>query len=175
MTRPVRAFIVWMVRRTKWWARHPLVQWLPNVDPKRRLKNEREGVRKVVARRLMPFFQDEIQRGDDTIHRALPWWAPCNALLHCWFAHEDVEMHDHPRWSVTVCLKGQLIEKTPWGERVLRAGSIVFRSSRYIHGFRVAAEHSGRTWTLFIVGRRRRCQNTYVVTRRIEAADRKET
>jgi hypothetical protein len=158
----IRLLIMWMVRRTKWWARHPLTQF------------KKEGKRIVVARRLMPFFEDEIQRGDDTIHRALPWYAPFNALLHCWFNHDDNnQMHDHPRWTLTVCLKGELIEKTPWGDKVLRPGSIVFRSPKYIHGFRVAPEHSARTWTLFIVGRRRFCQNTYEVTRQTEAADRR--
>jgi hypothetical protein len=162
--RLARAFILWMVRRTTWWHRHPLTSW-----------NDETGKHYRVATRYMPFFEDEIQRGDDTIHRPLPWWTPCNALLHLWRSHDDgTRMHDHPRWSITICLKGELIEKTPWGEKRLRPGSIVFRRPGYIHGFRVDPAHSWKTWTLFIVGRRRACQNTYVVTRRVEAADRKD-
>jgi hypothetical protein len=124
---------------------------------------------KRVARRYECLFHDEYQGGSGRIHSQLRWWQPFNALLHHWRAHDDGQnMHDHPRWSVTICLKGELIELTPWGEKALRPGRIVFRSSRYIHGFRVTPKHSSRTWTLFIVGRRRRCQNTYVVTRRTE-------
>ena len=158
-----RSVIMWFVRRTDWFRIHPLTPWPSNVRPMKRLAN-----------RYMPLFRDEIQRGDDSIHLPLPWWAPCNLLLHHWLAHDDGnEFHDHPRWSITIPLRGELTEKTPWGEKTLRPGSIVFRSPRYIHGFRVKPEHSARTWTLFVVGRRRRCQNTYIVTRRVEAAERK--
>jgi hypothetical protein len=158
----IRSFIMWMVRKTEWCHVHPLTPWPSDIRRVRRIAN-----------RYMPFLPDELQRGDDTIHLPLPWWAPFNVLLHHWLAHDDLnELHDHPRWSITICLRGELTEKTPWGERTLRPGNVVFRSSRYIHGFRVKPEHSARTWTLFIVGRRRRAQNTYVLTRRTEAADR---
>jgi hypothetical protein len=117
----------------------------------------------------MPFFKDEIQRGDGTIYLPIPRWSPFNALLHHWRAHQDSSFHDHQRWSITIVLRGELTELTPWGEKRLKAGSIVLRSTRYIHGFRVRPEHSARTWTLFVVGRRRGVQNTYEVTRRFEA------
>ena len=48
----------------------------------------------------------------------------------------------------------------------LQPGSIVIRSRKAIHAFRVPKEHHGKTWTLFIVGRRNHRQNTYVVTTR---------
>lgn len=100
-------------------------------------------------------------------HR-LPWWRPVNALLHCWSpaANQREAMHDHPRWSITVCLRGRIIERTPWGERVLTPGSIVIRSRKAIHSFEVPAGFRGKTWTLFIVGRRKHRQNTYEVTAR---------
>lgn len=149
-----------MVKRTKWFNCHPLTQW-----------DEEERIHSVVADRYSPFWDDEIQRGNNTIYRKLPWYRPFNILLHHWRAHDDgVFMHDHPRSSLTICLRGQITEKTPWGENILRPGSIVFRSHKYIHGFRVEKEHSCRTWTLFIVGRRKHCQNTYKVTRRTEAS-----
>lgn len=161
----IRALIAWMVRRTDWWDKYFLTSW-----------SDEEGRHYRVGRRYAPFFQDEVQRGDDTIYLPLPWWAPFNALLHHWRTHDDGDrMHDHPRWSVTICLRGELIEKTPWGERRLRPGAIVFRSTRYIHGFRVQPEHSWRTWTLFIVGRRVRPQNTYRVTRRTQTPIRRES
>jgi hypothetical protein len=165
-----RALIMWMVRRTDWCRRHDMTQWLDGVrntgSMHNRTENERVGLRKRVAIRRLPFLQDEIQRGDDTIHRALPWWAPLNIILHQWAQHDDILMHDHPRRTATIVLRGEIIERTPWGERRLRAGSVVVRGHRYIHGFRVEREHSCRTWTLFIVGRRRHLQNTYHVLRR---------
>jgi hypothetical protein len=40
------------------------------------------------------------------------------------------------------------------------------RSRKYIHAFSIPEGYSGKTWTLFIVGRRNHRQNTYVVTAR---------
>lgn len=99
---------------------------------------------------------------------SLPWWLPFNMSLHRWAPEPGSRegFHDHPRWSVTVCLKGRITELTPWGRRELRPGSIVIRSRRYIHAFEMPAELHGETWTLFIVGRRKHRQNTYVVTPR---------
>lgn len=168
----IRALIMWMVRRNDG-IKTPIVQWKKNVDPANRLKNEREGTRQVVAHRYAPFLPDEHTPSDGAkVYWKLPRWAPCNALLHHWRTHEDEQMHDHARWSITVVLKGELIERTPWGERRLRAGSVVLRSTHYIHGFRCDREHSARTWTLFIVGRRKSVQNTYAVVRRFEAPNR---
>lgn len=100
-------------------------------------------------------------------HR-LPWWMPFNAFVHHWKLGPDTpeSFHDHPRWSITVCLKGQIIERTPWGERLLKPGSIVFRSRKAIHAFEVPAGQSAEPWTLFIVGRRKHRQNSYAVTAR---------
>jgi hypothetical protein len=98
----------------------------------------------------------------------LPWWRPFNALLHCWApaVNQREAMHDHPRWSISVCLRGRIIERTPWNERLLTPGSIVFRSRKAIHSFEVPAGFRGKTWTLFIVGPRKYRQNTYQVVAR---------
>lgn len=108
---------------------------------------------------------------DESVHRGKhwnrpPWWRPFNVLLHHWDPDKDAseQMHDHPRWSVTICLKGRIIEMTPWGERLLRPGSVVIRSRKAIHSFRVPEGFSGKTWTLFVVGRRNHVQNTYAIT-----------
>lgn len=164
MERVTRGLIMWLVRRAtpkrSMPRTMPLTPWSSEIRPMRRL-----------ARRYMPLFRDEVQRGDGTIHNALPWWAPCNVLLHHWLHHDDGnELHDHPRWSISICLKGRLVEKTPHGERVLRPWRPVFRSARAIHGFRVERQDSARTWTLFIVGRRRKAQHTYVITPQTKAA-----
>ena len=101
-------------------------------------------------------------------HNTLPWWRPFNAFLHCWYpvAEQREALHDHPRWSITVCLRGRIIERTPWGERLLTPGSVVVRSRKAIHSFEVPAGYRGKTWTLFIVGRRKHRQNTYEVLAR---------
>lgn len=96
--------------------------------------------------------------------RKLPWWLPFNAFLHHWHPEKGAEeFHDHPRWSVTICLSGGITEVTPWGRKVLRPGSVVIRTRRAIHQFE---NPEGEVWTLFIVGRRKARQNTFeVVTR----------
>lgn len=98
----------------------------------------------------------------------LPWWMPFNAFLHHWAPEGGTRegFHDHPRWSITICLAGQIIERTPWGERLLRPGSVVIRSRKAIHAFEVPQGFEGETWTLFIVGRRKFRQNTFVITPR---------
>lgn len=97
--------------------------------------------------------------------RRLPWWLPINAFVHCWRPRIDSReaWHDHPRWSITLCLRGRIIERTPWSERALTPGSFVFRTHRCIHSFEVPNEFRGKTWTLFIVGRRKHRQNKFVV------------
>jgi hypothetical protein len=93
-----------------------------------------------------------------------PWYRPFNALLHCWNPkHDGEKFHDHPRWSITICLRGKLIERTPWGERILTPGSIVIRSRKAIHAFQVPKEYRGKTWTIFVVGRRNHSQNIYTI------------
>lgn len=110
--------------------------------------------------RWAPFWPDEAWGR----HRA-PWWRPFNVLLHRWHHGEADAFHDHPRWSITICLKGQIVERTPWAERVLRPGSIVLRGRKFIHAFRLP-EGQQEVWTVFIVGRRNHEQNSFVVSPR---------
>lgn len=140
-----RAVIRWAIRRSK--RRY----WVVTHGESR------------LFRRYEPLWPDEYA-GLNT----LPWWRPFNALVHCWHpaAAQREAMHDHPRWSITVCLRGRIIERTPWGERTLTPGSVVIRSRKAIHCFEVPAGYRGKTWTLFIVGRRKHRQNTYEVLAR---------
>jgi hypothetical protein len=110
-------------------------------------------------------YRIRMAEGTERMINKRPWWAPFNVLLHCWRPTPDAReaMHDHPRWSITVCLRGKIIEHTPWGSRTLTPGSVVFRSRKAIHAFEVPKGYSGKTWTLFIVGRRKHRQNTYQV------------
>lgn len=173
----VRKFIVWAIRRSKY--RYQVVTF--------------EG--KFSFYRWEPFWPDEIfdrswdrhkewflkyylpknyvsstsWTGRDPWHKfnRPPFWRPFNALLHCWRPeHDGEEFHDHPRWSITIMLRGSIIEDTPWSTRVLVPGSVVFRSRKAIHSFRVLPQHRGKSWTLFIVGRRNYRQNTYHIVKR---------
>ena len=119
--------------------------------------------------RFTPFWPDEwisVKDGVRKHYNRPPWWRPFNVLLHQWCPTDETGegMHDHPRWSITICLRGRMIEHTPWGDNVLTPGSVVIRSRKYIHSFSIPKGYSGKTWTLFIVGRRNHAQNTYVVT-----------
>lgn len=114
--------------------------------------------------RFAPFWPDEYCGRNRP-----PWYRPFNVLLHNWQHGESGAFHDHPRWSVTIVLKGRITEVTPWRRKLLNPGSIVFRSRKAIHAFELPQDH-GDVWTLFIVGRRNHEQNSYVVEPRGGAA-----
>ena len=135
----VDRFIAWNLRRES----HP-----------QRVVRHEDG--ELLLYRYQPFWPDE-WRG---FHRP-PWWRPFNILLHQWVGAHNEEMHDHPRWSITIVLRGKLIEHTPWRSRVLTPGSIVVRSHKYIHAFEF--EPGETPWTLFIVGRRNHEQSGFEV------------
>lgn len=144
-------FLLRRVMRTKghYWLRQPVVRF--------------DGP--LLFYRYEPFWHDEWVNDDGKRWNRPPWWRPFNMLLHRWCPVDDKpeQMHDHPRWSVTLCLRGKMIEHTPWGDNILTQGSIVIRSRKYIHSFSIPKGYSGKTWTLFIVGRRNHSQNTFVV------------
>lgn len=116
------------------------------------------GVPNKLFDRFEPFWPDEY-RGRDRP----PWWRPFNILLHRWVNSEGGRFHDHPRWSITICLRGEIIEWTPWRSRRLKPGSIVIRSRKFIHRFDVPTGQPRMPITLFVVGRRNYCQNWYEI------------
>lgn len=148
LDRAIRRFICWAVtRRGHYLWRRKMVTF--------------DG--KFSAFRHEILWRDEWIDGDKRWNRP-PWWRPFNAFLHLWRPqHDGEEFHDHPRWSITIVLKGQLTERTPWSETLLRPGRVVCRSRKAIHAFRVAPDWRGKTWTLFIVGRRNHQQNRYKI------------
>lgn len=111
--------------------------------------------------RYQPFWPDEWVVGNGEHYDRPPWWRPFNVLLHHWQTSNREEMHDHPRWSITIVLRGRLIEHTPWTSLVLTPGSVVFRSRKAIHAFEMLPGED--VWTLFIVGRRNHRQNGFIV------------
>lgn len=113
------------------------------------------------TRRYWILWPDEYWVGD-VLENARPWYLPFNVFLHCWYRSDEGLMHDHPRWSVTVVLRGKLCEETPRQRRWLVPGSVVVRSHRFIHRLGLPPRYKGKAWTLFIVGRRRWKQHYYV-------------
>lgn len=139
-------FILWCVRRSKWTLRvHGYEEKLTSFY------------------RYCPLWYDEWTGEDGVKHNRPPWYRPFNILLHRWVTDDNASFHDHPRWSITICLRGKLIERTPWGDKVLTPGSVTIRSHKFIHHFEVPHECRGKTWTLFIVGRRNYRQNDYFI------------
>lgn len=110
----------------------------------------------MIFHRFCPFWFDEYVLWDGTHKRRPPWWRPFNILLHHWVGSDGPGYHDHPRWSITICLRGRIIENTLLaGARELRAWDIVFRKHTAVHRFDIVPGYEGKTWTVFIVGRRR--------------------
>ena len=142
-----------------------MIKWLANLIILWAIKMDHHPIKVVSHRskgrlfmRYCPLWPDE-WRG----YNRPPWYRPFNILFHHWFSDDEGSFHDHPRWSVTICLRGKLIEHTPWGSRELTAGSVVVRSRKFIHSFELPADQIGRTWTMFIVGRRNWQQNGYLI------------
>ena len=103
---------------------------LRDPNPLRVVRHEDGGL---LLHRYQPFWPDEwITSSGERFDRP-PCWRPFNILLHQWVGAHNEEMHDHPRWSVTIVLRGSIVEHTPWGSRVLTPGSVVIRSRKYIH------------------------------------------
>lgn len=135
-----RQFIAWAARRTDYALRQTVVTFT----------DER------LFKRFCFLWPDEHIASNGKHFNRPPWWRPFNVLLHSWRPESGTEeaMHDHPRWSATICLRGRIVERTPWGEKTLMPGSVVIRGHKAIHAFRVPEGYAGRTWTLFVVGRR---------------------
>lgn len=147
----ISSFILWAIKRA------PFAQDVVTHEDHR-----------LIFKRYAPFWYDEYhyisgRTGNLVRSHRPPWWRPFNILLHRWVAAHREAMHDHPRWSITICLRGRIIEHTPWGSRELRPGSVVIRCRKAIHAFELPAGAHGKTWTLFIVGRRNHRQNGYIV------------
>lgn len=137
-----------------------LIAWAQRRDPHPLRVVTHEDSR-LLFHRYCPFWPDEWVSRQGRHYDRPPWWRPFNMFLHKWEASHREEMHDHPRWSITICLRGSIVEHTPWGSRLLTPGSVVLRSRRAIHAFEMVPGEDA--WTMFIVGRRNHRQNGYLV------------
>lgn len=70
-------------------------------------------------------------------------------VFHHIFESDPPDLHDHSWWNISVVLKGRMIEHTPAGARMLRAGSIRLRRATDLHRLEILEP----TWTMFITGR----------------------
>lgn len=106
----------------------------------------------------------------------LRWWLiPRNRFFNIYLHHvlhsdDDRAMHDHPWWSISLCLAGQMRELSaraadawpdagvaagydpspPTRLREVRQGDLVFRSARALH--RLILSGGEECWTLFLTG-----------------------
>lgn len=63
---------------------------------------------------------------------------------------DDRALHDHPWWSVSVCLDGEMVEHLPGGRiRRVRAGDLRVRGARHAHRLELVSD---RALTLFLTG-----------------------
>lgn len=75
----------------------------------------------------------------------------CNVYLHKFCRDDDDRaLHDHPWPSMSLCLKGRIVEETRTGRRLIGIGSVVFRRATFAH--RVELPGGRPAWTLFITG-----------------------
>jgi hypothetical protein len=118
-------------------------------------------VRRVAGRRLPDLVIGE--RGRPYLCRwyILPRNRWCNAYLHqFWRSDDDRALHDHPWWSLSLCLSGSMVEHTIAAggvhhRRFIAAGGWRLRSARLAHRLELD-ENAGPVWTLFLTGPRLR-------------------
>lgn len=137
-----KRFIVWQLRRRPGWV------------------NLKGSDNIVGTKRFMLLWPDEYWV-NDVLYNKRPWYLPFNIFMHRWFRSDDGMPHDHPRWTITIVLRGAMREETPDQVRYLTPGSVVFRSHRAIHRIVIPRHFKGKTWTIFITGRRLWRQHYY--------------
>lgn len=96
------------------------------------------------------------------------WWLPRNNWFNIYVHHmrhddDDRAPHDHPWWSLSLCLRGVIKEHqmvSPgyipgstrrWKINMIRKGDWKWRGTNYVHRL---ALPEGDAWTLFITGRK---------------------
>lgn len=74
-----------------------------------------------------------------------------NIYLHHILRSDAAEaMHDHPWWSLSLVLRGSVVEVDDAGRATLVAGAARYRSSGYRHRLEIAPHTT--VWTLFVTG-----------------------
>ncbi len=113
---------------------------------------------------------------EDYLYRRflLPRNRICNIYLHRFQGSDDARaLHDHPWYSVSILLKGNLIEHLPNNQsKVIRAGQITIRGPKFLH--RIELPRQQTAVTLFCTGPVVRiwgfaCPNGWVPWRKFES------
>ena len=83
------------------------------------------------------------------------WWLVprnrfFNVYLHCFGeSDDDRALHDHPWWSLSFLLKGELLEHHLNGKRHIQRFTPILRSAKFAHRLELI---KGPAWTIFITG-----------------------
>jgi len=73
-----------------------------------------------------------------------------NIYLHCFTGSDDDRaLHDHPWWSLSFLLKGELVEHSFSGKKHIYKYLPVVRSAKFSHRLELI---KGPAWTIFITG-----------------------
>jgi hypothetical protein len=92
-----------------------------------------------------------------------------NIYLHKITGPDDVILHDHPWWSLSFLLKGELNEHTFNKTRIIPRFLPIIRSAKMAHRLELI---QGPAWTIFITGPRIRKWGFHYPTRGWVAWDR---
>lgn len=99
---------------------------------------------------------------------ALPRNRFFNVYIHQFMRDdEDRALHDHPWWSLSWLMRGELWEHWGSSSRLIPEGKITVRSPTFAHRLSMLESYRRRTWTMFITGPRLRewgfhCLNGWV-------------
>lgn len=110
----------------------------------------------IAARRSPDFIIGGAENPYMNRWRVVPRNLAGNAHLHEYIRDDDDRaLHDHPWWSLSLCLRGRLVEvyrrRGTTLRREILPGSLVFRSGRFAHRLEVPEPGS---LTLFLTGPR---------------------
>jgi len=73
-----------------------------------------------------------------------------NIYLHCFTGSDyDRALHDHPWWSLSILMKGELIEHTFNAKKTIPRWLPIIRSAKRAHRIELVR---GPAWTIFITG-----------------------
>jgi hypothetical protein len=106
----------------------------------------------------------DVEIGGDYLHR---WWViPRNRFFNVYLhkfmrSDDDRAIHDHPWYSVSILLKGEMIEHSFKGIRHIPWLFPVFRTAKFAHRLELV---KGPVWTVFITGPRIREWGFYCPT-----------
>ena len=71
---------------------------------------------------------------------------PANVRVHDdhWDPGAETGVHDHPGPAILAVIEGELVEETPAGHNVLRAGNVVWRAAKQTHNVKNISDRPAR-------------------------------